>query len=247
MVGYQKLTIQPGLNLIGTGFLEVGTKTEYALKDLFHGTDVASAKAGGDMLEGDLIQLFDAAANKKGYFTQYYFYTSGGVDGPDYDDKWYDVTNEEEPTEEAIIATDGFWYNYRGTSAITLTTAGEVSPDNVEITIQPGLNLITYPFPADFDFTSLDWVAAGATAGGDMIEGDLIQLFDAAPDKKGYFTQYYFYTSGGVDGPDYDNKWYDVTNEEEPTTAKIPAASGFWYNHKGSTAFTITFPSPLAD
>ena len=195
------------------------------------------------MLAGDLIQLFDAAADKKGYFTQYYFYF--GNDGADYDYKWYDVSNDSEPTDDAIAATDGFWYNNRGSSAITLTTAGEVSPNDVEVTIQPGLNLIVYPFPADFDFTKLDWKTAGATSGGSMLAGDLIQLFDAAPDKKGYFTQYYFYF--GNDGADYDYKWYDVANDSEPTSDKIPAASGFWYNHRGATSFTITFPSPLAD
>ena len=242
VVGYNKITLQPGLNLIGTGFAKVGG-SNYALKDLFQGTDVALATAGSGADNGDLIQLFDPAVG--GYATQYFFYTSNGEYGETYDDKWYLTTADEEPTDDTIDARNGFWYNYRGSSAIQLTTAGEVSTNDVVVTIQPGLNLITYPFPADFDFTKLDWKTAGATAGSGADNGDLIQVFDPDPSVKGYATQYFFYTSNGEYGETYDDKWYLTTADEEPTTAKIPAGKGFWYNHRGSSSFTITFPSPL--
>ena len=235
--------MKPGFNLIGVGFVEVGSGTDYALKDLFQGTDVTSSKAGGAADEGDLIQLFDPEAQT--YVRQYYFYTSGG-EFPEYDNQWYDVSNDEEPTDAVIENSEGlgFWYQYRGTGAPQLTTAGEVSKDSVEITIQPGFNCVVYPFPADFDFTKLDWNAAGATAGGAADEGDLIQIFDSTAQT--YTSQYYFYTSGG-EFPEYDNLWYDVSNDEEPTTAKIPAGAGFWYQHRGSSSFKITLPSPIAD
>ena len=113
----------------------------------------------------------------------------------------------------------------------------------VPMYLELGFNCIVYPFPADFDFTKLDWKAAGATAGSGADNGDLIQIFDSA--RQGYFTQYFFYTSNGEYGPDYDDKWYDVSDDAEPTSAKIPAGAGFWYQHRGNSSFTITLPSPL--
>ena len=202
---------------------------------------MTEAHAGGGAASGDLIQLFDA--EEQTYVRQYYFYTSGG-EYPDYDNKWYDVANDEDPTQAVVENSEGtgFWYQYRGSAPATLTTAGEVPTEDVTITIEPGFNCIFYPFPADFDFTKLDWKTAGATAGGGAASGDLIQIFD--PVQQTYTTQYYFYTSGG-EYPDYDNLWYDVANDEDPTTAKIPAGRGFWYQHRGSNTFTITFPSPV--
>ena len=243
IVGYQKVTLQPGFNLIGVGFVKVGTGGDYALKDLFQGTDITSAKAGSGADNGDLIQLFDAG--EQTYVRQYFFYTSNG-EYPEYDNKWYDVFDDEEPTEDVIENSEGtgFWYQYRGTGTPQLTTAGEVSKESIEITIKPGFNCIVYPFPADFDFTKLDWKAAGATPGSGADNGDLIQVFDA--EEQTYTTQYFFYTSGG-EYPEYDNKWYDVFDDEEPTEATIPAGSGFWYQHRGNSTFTITLPSPIAD
>ena len=246
IVGYQKLAIQPGYNLIGAGFVQVGSGDSFALKDVFQGTDVENATAGGDFLEGDLIQLFDAG--EQTYTKEYYFFTSNGEYGEEYDEKWYDVADDSEPTEEALSVSDlgdatGFWYISRGNASATLTTAGEVSVAPVTVTIKPGFNCIVYPFPAEFDFTALDWATAGATAGGDFLEGDLIQIFDAA--EQTYTKEYYFFTSNGEYGEEYDEKWYDVADDSEPTTEKIPAGSGFWYIHRGSNTFTITLPSPI--
>ena len=245
IVGYQKITLQPGFNLIGANFAAVGTGADIPLGEVFGGTDVANATAGGTMLEGDLIQIFDAA--DQGYSTEYYFFTANGAYGAEYDNKWYDVLNEDEPTTDAIPRSEatGFWYNSRANAPIVLTTAGEVSTNSVTITIQPGFNCIVYPFPADFDFTKLDWKTAGAVAGGTMLEGDLIQIFDAVD--QGYSQEYYFFTANGAYGAEYDDKWYDVLNEDDPTTDKIPAGVGFWYQHRGNTSFTITLPSPVAD
>ena len=245
-MGYQKVTLQPGFNLIGAGFVQVGTGDSFALKDVFQGTDVANATAGGGMDEGDLIQLFDAT--EQTYTKEYYFFTSNGEYGEEYDEKWYDVADDSEPTEESLSVSDlgeatGFWYISRGDTSAELTTSGQVSTNAVTITIKPGFNCIVYPFPADFDFTALDWAVAGATAGGGMDEGDLIQIFDAA--EQTYTKEYYFFTSNGEYGEEYDEKWYDVADDSEPTTEKIPAGSGFWYIHRGSNNFTITLPSPI--
>ena len=236
VVGYKKVTLQPGLNLIGTGFTQIGG-TDWQLKDLFQGTDVSNATAGEAADSGDLIQVFDPSV--QGYANQYYFYYAG--DGEEYDYKWYKRGDDDEPTEATINGINGFWYNFRGSQSMTLTTAGEVSTNDVVVTIQPGLNLITYPFPADFDFTSLDWLAAGATTGEAADSGDLIQVFN--PSVQGYANQYYFYYGG--DGEEYDNKWYKRGADDDPTSDVIPAGSGFWYNHRGSNSFTITLPSPL--
>lgn len=248
VVGYQKITLQPGFNLIGAGFVEVGSGDSFALKDVFQGSDVASATAGGGADEGDLIQLFDA--EDQTYTKEYYFFTANGAYGAEYDNKWYDVADDSVPTDDGLTVSDlgdatGFWYQFRGNSSVTLTTAGQVSTNSVTITIKPGFNCIVYPFPADFDFTALDWATAGATAGGGADEGDLIQIFSG--EDQTYTKEYYFFTADGAYGAEYDNKWYDVADDSEPTTETIPAGSGFWYQHRGNTTFSITLPSPIAE
>ncbi|MGI6496656.1 MAG: hypothetical protein ACOX5G_11350 [Kiritimatiellia bacterium] len=91
-------------------------------------------------------------------------------------------------------------------------------------------------YPADIALNGLDWGAQGAFGSADFRTADQILVWTG----NGY-TVYYLYDTGSGD-PDWDNKWYEVGNDDYPTTDSIPAGSGFWYLGHGS--WTLTLPNP---
>ncbi len=116
VVGYQKLTLQKGYNMIANGFRIVGTDNAPAFQDMFAD---AAANATGTLGQdtSDTIKAWDG----EGYVT-YWFYDATGTEDedPDYDKKWYDTVDESTPSGASIPAGAGVWFVHRG-SATTLT------------------------------------------------------------------------------------------------------------------------------
>ena len=233
--------MKKGLNLLSSGFFVVGSNDGRATFNTLFSDDAAKAHADADEETGDKIQVWD---NSIGY-VNYFFYTSNGADGEEYDDKWYAVTDDSAPTQETLDAGAGFWYRNRGDSDIQLTVSGEVSKNAQTVTVEDGLNLIANPFPVDLKLNggTINWVAAGAHADADEETGDKIQIWDPT---EGY-VNYFFYTSNGADGEEYDNKWYSVQDDSAPTTDTIPAGRGFWYRNRSGKSFDLTIASPIAE
>ena len=239
IVGYQKLTLQAGYNLIANGFRVVGSDTAPALQDMF--SDAASNATGTlGQDTADNILVWTGTG-----YTTYWFYDATGTDDedPDYDKKWYDTIDESTPSSAGIDAADGAWYI--GRNATTLTIAGEVSKSAVSVDLQNGYNLIANPFPAALTLNdpSIDWSSMGVTGTLGQDTADNILVWTGT----GY-TTYWFYDATGTDDadPDYDKKWYDTIDESTPSSASIPAGVGVWFIHRGA-ATTITLPSPIAE
>ena len=116
VVGYQKLTLQAGYNLIANGFRVVGTENAPAFQDMFSDS-AANATGTTDQMTADNIQTWTGT----GYAT-YWFYDATGTEDedPDYDKKWYDVVDDSAPTSASIPAGAGVWFIHRGT-ATTIT------------------------------------------------------------------------------------------------------------------------------
>jgi len=238
IVGYKKVTIHPGLNMLGTGFGEIGVGSAQDMQNIFVDED-GIAVGGGNAVESDNIITWDpTAGGGLGGYTTYYKYYDGG--SPEYDNVWY-FANETEITDPMATST-GFWYNSLNTTSVVMTVSGEVNDEaSVSITIHPGLNMIAFPFPAGFAInTDVDWAASGAVGGGNAVEGDNIITWDpTAGGGLGGYVTYYMYYDGG--SPAYDNVWY-FANETE-ITDPVPVTTGFWYLHRGA-GFTLTFDKP---
>lgn len=237
VVGYQKLTLQAGYNLIANGFRVVGTDTAASLQDMFE--DAKTAATGTtDQMTADNLKAWDG----EGYVT-YWFYDATGTEDedPDYDKKWYDVVDDSAPTTAGLTKAEGAWYIAR--RATTLTIAGEVGTNSVSVSLQNGYNLMANPFPVAFSLngSGINWAGMGVVGTTDQMSADNIKTWDG----EGYVT-YWFYDATGTEDedPDYDKKWYDVIDDSTPTSASIPAGEGVWFIHRG-TATTITLPSPL--
>ena len=231
-VGYMKLTMKPGFNMLPGQFVTVGNEDLVPIADMF--SDVENATANRDMTIADRIDTWDATEQK--YVSYYRMTNRQGTS------KWWgkdgDTTT---PTEDAFedYGLGAFYYSQSETD-ITLTVSGQVKSDTTEIEIGPGFNLICNPYPAPLSLTDdlIDW--SSATANRDMTIADRIDTWDATEQK---YVSYYRMTNRqgtsvwwGKDG--------DTTT---PTEDSIPAGQAFFYYRQSSTPFTLTLPSPVAE
>ncbi|MDD4061889.1 MAG: hypothetical protein PHW08_14475, partial [Kiritimatiellae bacterium] len=177
IVGYSKLTIHPGLNMIGAGFQVVGGAGAQDMQTIF--VDEDGANFGGESsVEADNILTWDPTAGGGiGGYTTYYKYDSNGT-YPEYDNIWY-FQDDNEITAPIDLST-GFWYKSLSTTSIVMTVAGEVPASNtVSVTIHPGLNMVAFPFTAGFAINAaVDWAASGADGGESSVEADNIITWD---------------------------------------------------------------------
>lgn len=245
-VGYSKIRIVPGINLIGTAFLKVDNEMRPDLQATFAD---AKGKATTGEYDGaaDFIQVFDNAM--KGYPNAFYFYAASNPEDydPDYDFKWLS-NKDDEPTDFVIPSANAFWYTARGEFEFELTTLGAVGRESVEVTLKPGLNCIVNPFPCDLPLNGdfVNWKDAGCVTGEYDGAADFIQVFDQ--DMVGYPNAFYFYAASNPEDfdPDYDYKWLS-NKDDEPTDYAVPAGGGFWFTYRGDKDITLTFKSPIAE
>ena len=227
-VGYQTTTVKPnGMTMIGIQFTDTGSTDGISINGI-KGDFTAGPTSG----EADNLMVWDATTG----YTAYYYYVGEEPD-PAYDYKWYEVGNEDEPTENKIAPGQAAWYVRLGV-ATDVTFAGEVLGSDKAIPVKAnGMTLFCSPYPTA---TSIQGIAvANPTAGPTSGEADNLMVWDATT---GY-TAYYYYVGEEPD-PTYDNKWYEVGNEDEPTANTIAPGQAAWYVRLGA-ATTISFESPL--
>lgn len=99
VVGYNKVTLTPGYNMLAPTFVYVGGG-EKAIPDIFQENDFVSGESGG---EADCIYLWENG----GYTTTYFFSSDAG-------DAWSDDQDGFDETEDTIPAGLGFWFYRRG-------------------------------------------------------------------------------------------------------------------------------------
>jgi hypothetical protein len=239
VVGYQSLTIKPGFQMLPVNFAAVAdTAASIPIQTLF---STNGLWAGQDGNSGDQLQIWN------GSVFSVYFYRINKTTNPNkflYPNSWVGTTNIGVPTVDSLPAGSGYWFNRPvagGTT--TVTVAGQVlTAQTNSFAIQSGFNMIGSAYPVDFPLntgTPFDWSAA--TAGQDGNSGDQIQLWN------GSTFNVYFYRVNKTTNPNkflYPNSWVGTTNIGVPTVDAIPAGTGFWYKHVGSsTTLNQTAPA----
>ncbi len=234
IVGYKKVTIHPGLNMISAGFGMIGVGDAQDFQNIFVDGD-GVAVGGVNVNNADNIITWDPTAGAAGGYTTYYKYYDGSGE---YDNIWY-FSNDNEITDALDLST-AFWYKSLNTEPVVMTVAGEVATsETVDVIIHPGLNMIGFPFPVGFDINvAVDWAESGAEGGVNVNNADNIIVWDPTAGAAGGYTTYYMYYDGSGE---YDNIWY-FSNDNE-IEDPVPATQGFWYLHRG-TGFTMTFDRP---
>ena len=220
-VGYTKLTLQPGLNMIGNQFLGVGTTGFQNINKMF--VESSQITPGYDDGEADSILRWTG----NGYGEIYYY--------DEFDSAWESVDEPGVVASTTVNPGEGVWYKCLSDEPITTMLAGEV-PTNLTYTveIQTGLNFVANPFPSAICPNSENFTVEGVVAGMDDGEADSILKWTGS----GYGEIYYF--------DDMDTAWESV---DEPgvviNSNIIDPAKGFWYKHQGSGA-VLTFKRPYA-
>ena len=158
---------------------------------------------------------------------------------------------ENEPTSTPISVGTGFWIWASDTVAKAVTFAGEVpsTNNNVTISLAPGLNLVSYPWPVSAPLASIK-LTGQATYNEDGDPQTELRVWNGAgyakyewtgdlskdnPDVAAAFAE----DLPGADTGAYDNVFF---YENEPTDTSIPIGTGFWIWASGSGSIVFSHP-----
>ena len=236
IVGYEKISLNVGYNMIGVQFTQVGGEdlplsTVATLDDSMAGFDEEGTYATE-------MQVWDGS----NYTTYGWAGTSPEefMEEASLNNQWLDY-NDYVSVDDSLSAGAGFWIKVSSGTAGTLTIAGEVpSTDTVAVPLVAGFNMVANPYPGSAvvsDFGVLDSGLAGFDEEGTWKTE--MQYWDGA----NYKTYGWAGTSPGeyMDESSLDNKWLDY-NDYELVSDSIPFGHAVWI--KAEKAGTITFSSP---
>jgi hypothetical protein len=211
MVGFAKVNLAQGLNIIGAPFVTVGD-TETTLMDLF---DVNDMKAGSSTANSDSVLVYTGS----GYET-YFLYAYAG---PSYDQiAWVDTSFVE--VDVTLQPGQAVWLR-RQDPAADITFKGEVvSSASTDISLSTGLNMVSYPYSISASLNDFD--ISNATAGSSTANSDSVLVYTGS----GYNT-YFLYAYAG---PSYDQiAWVNTSFVE--VDVDMPIGKGVWYRAQPAT------------
>ena len=232
IVGYTKLEIKPGLNMIAIPFVDIVRDADGFVqnKDINNIFDNDESVVNANRISDNADQMWFWDNVSQGY-KNYYFMT----DRRETFKRWENGSGETDVREDIGA---GFFFQNQGDASYTVTLSGEVNTADTEVEILPGLNFICNPYPVDLPLNdgTIDWT--GAYANRDAFKADQMWFWDA--EAQGYVNLYYM-----TDRRETYKRWENGSGEYETVT--IPAYEGFFYNYAGDGAgFTLTLKYPLS-
>ena len=229
-MGYQKVSLDAGYNMIGMQFVEVGSADAKALADAAK----LDAAMSGFNEDGDYATELKVWRN--GTYTTFGWSGSSGTDvlGDDsLDNKWLNKDLEE--TADELDAEDAVWI--KAEKAGTVTVCGQVpSESTVTVPLAAGYNMVANPYPKTVKVA--DFGVLSANMAGFNEDGDYATELKVW--KNGTYTTFGWSGSSGTDvlGDDsLDNKWLNKDLEETDDT--VDFGHGVWI--KAGSAGSITF------
>lgn len=223
IVGFQKVTVAPGKTDFSSNPF---VKSSASIQDV-----IGNQGEGGETIsDADNILFWNGSSYDVAYL-------SAG-NGPPYDGNWIDENGDILTT--PIQPGTGFLFKNRvGGATNTLVLVGDVvSAATVSQTINPGLNLISYPYSTTIALNSLNLHLAQGAHGAETI-GDADQMFVWNPVTASYAK---YYLSSGNGAP-IDDNWIDENGDTSPVV--INPGDSIWYFRKpslGALTYTETKP-----
>jgi len=160
IVGYQKITLQEGRNLIGVNFRNTGQNTYYNVQDVI---DTSTLQGGQTLLGSDRLYIWDAAAQE---YVRLWLYETG---------QWVD---EEAGTyaEQKIYPGDAIFLIAQ--AATETVVSGEVMDDVQTFThaALDGRSMIASAWPVDIGVQDISF--SGLVGGQTMLGSDRMYLWD---------------------------------------------------------------------
>ena len=225
IVGYNKITLTPGYNMLGGMFVQVGGDAK-TIDTVF--TDNTIFVAGESADEADTIMFW----NGNGYTD--FIYSSDAADD-NAEANWASGEDTFTPADLDIARTDGFWFYKRG-SETTAVLAGEVANDDKTVEVVAGYNMIANPFAAALPLKNLV-ASTSFVAGESADEADTIMVWNGS----GYND--YIYSSDAADD-NADANWASGEDTFTPVDFSIDPGHAFWFYRRGSK-MTLTISSPI--
>ena len=223
IVGYTKVSLAEGYNIVGAQFGNVGTG----------GMPVSSVQ-GDNFQSGDQLRLWDADSNEYTSFAYYDVDNDGGV----YADDTYKVNlgagwgdDDQIAVNQQIDPGTGFWIE--NSEALVVTLLGEVK-DVSTLEFSAGYNLLINPRPTQIDVSKI--------TSTELESGDQIRFWDSVNNE---YTSYAFYDVDN-DGGVYEDDTYKVNlgagwgdDDQVVPSATVGIGEGFWLETANSG--TLTF------
>ena len=240
-VGYEKIQLVAGYNMVGVQFTEVGGSVKPL--STFGAFDASVAGYDDDYKFSTKMLVWDTTDSS--YTTYGWSGTSGtDIDGePEYDNEWLTLGADHMSDSLTAPAGAGVWIN--AAAASTYTISGEV-PTNAttKIRLPAGFNIIANPYPGTVkvaDFCDLDASVAGYD--DDYKFSTKMLVWDTTDSS--YTTYGWSGTSGtDIDGePEYDNEWLTLGADHAGADKTISFGTAVWLNLATPAEVTFTFPA----
>jgi len=230
-VGYTKVNLDAGLNLLGQQYVNVGNDTILDIQDIIKSVDII----GHDGLIPQTTLLIWTGS---GYTPYFYASSQNAIDwaaeyGEQYldrSDKWVDGTWDIIPYLVPVTNGLAFWIDTPGKS--TFYFSGQVyTPDIATVPLAAGLNLVANPFPINWDiqdFTSTDFIGHDG-----LIPQSEMLIWDGGGYESCFYASYEnaieWAAEYGDQYLDRGGKWVDGT-WNIIIDKKIAPGKGFWIN-----------------
>ena len=231
-VGYTKVSLQKGYNMIGVQFVDIGGTA----KDLATVATLDSSMAGSDD-EGNFDTIMMVFKNG-GYLEDFGWMGTAGTDyfdGEIPDNEWLNIRLEE--TADILDKGDAFWV--KAGSAGTLTILGQVPSGTITIPLSTGYNMVANPFPKNVKVSEFGQLSANMAGCDD--EGNFATIMMVF--KNGSYLEDFGWM--GTAGTDYfegelpDNKWVNMRLEETEDEVEVGHAVWIKAGSSGSITFTL--------
>ena len=233
-VGYTRVAVNSGLNLLGSQFVEVGTDAALDINEVV--LPAAEVPGLNENYEFQtLLQTWDGSA----YAIYGYCADSQGTElfgDPSWDGKWLTILMDGVATVD-IPAGSGFWIQTTGGSTVTMM--GQVaSAESTSVDVTAGLNLISASYPKAINIQEV--VPSAELPGlNEMYEFQtLLQTWDGTA----YAIYGYCAAGQGTElfgDPSWDGKWLTILMDGVADVT-LPAGSGFWVQTSGTGTVTFT-------
>ena len=189
---------------------------------------------GTDYGSGDNILVWTGTEYRNYFLVDY-------PSEPTLHQKWVYIDDEN----NAIVATEGlppgkgFWMKSNN-AAPTVSFVGDVeAAPTKQITVNPGFNLISYPYSTSVDLNSSAMnlvIGSGCAGGTDPGDSDTINIWESNTYKTYFLVDF-------PSEPTLHNKWCYVDESDSQVYAAnvtLQPGTSFWYKRK-STAGVLTW------
>ena len=225
IVGYTKVNVVSGLNMISGAFVAVGGEN----------ADINASVVSSDLPAATMAKFWDATT--KSYSTLIYY--------PDPDDGIYEDDSYENNlgagwgdsdaivVDKEMVPGTGFWV--QSPSAATITLCGEVSTNSVDVSLVAGLNFVGNPFPGQIDISAI--------TSSDLPAATMAKFWDAT--SKTYSTLIYYPDpdDGIYEDDSYENNLGAGWGDSDAIAVDFPldAGTGFWIQSPSAATITISY------